>query len=98
MTEELTPAKVQLTDGLGVTVGDGVMLRADLYEGADECHPGGYLAKRGEKLIVRTVREHSKFPLSVSHEGRADGLTFSVSAAEVRSWVVTPNARGKPRR
>jgi hypothetical protein len=76
-----------------------VMLRADLYEGPDDCHPGGYLAMRGEKLIVRRVRELRAFgswTISVSHEGRTDDVTFAVAPAEIEPWQVTPNVGVQP--
>jgi hypothetical protein len=87
-----------LSEGLGVTVGDAVMLLADLYEGPDDCHPGGYLAKRGEKLIVRRVSDRVTFEgdvmgVHVSHEDRTDGLTFAVRPSEIGPWRVTPNVR-----
>jgi hypothetical protein len=82
-----------LSEGLGVTVGDAVMLRADLYEGPDEHAPGGYLARRGEKLIVRKLHSRCSgpHPIDVSHEHRTDGITFCVSADEIEPWRVTPN-------
>lgn len=85
------------TDGLGVTVGDAVMLRADLYEGSDDCHPGGYLAKKGEKLIVRKVKTDYLLPwsdpmcINVSHEDRTDDLTFVVRQSEIEPWREPPN-------
>jgi hypothetical protein len=91
------PLALKSNEGLGVTVGDAVMLRADLYEGPDDCHPGGYLAKKGEKLIVRKVKTDYALPWSdplcvnVSHEDRTDGLTFAVRQSEIEPWRVTPN-------
>ncbi len=72
-----------------IEVGAAVMLRADLYEGPDEHEPGGYLALKGEKLIVRKVRAPSSgpHPFDVSHEHRADGKTFCVSADEIEPFV-----------
>lgn len=73
-------------------VGDAVALRADLYEGPDEDHPGGYLARRGEKLIVRKVKTDFALPwtdplcVNVSHEDRTDGLTFVVRQSEIEAW------------
>lgn len=73
-------------------VGDVVTLRADLYEGPDEDHPGGYLARKGEKLIVRKVKTDFVLPwsdplcINVSHEDRIDGLTFVVRQSEIEPW------------
>jgi hypothetical protein len=69
-------------------------LKADLYEHADDHSPGGYLARKGERLIVRKVRTDYKLPwgdplcISVSHEDRTDGMTFAVRQSEI---VLTPN-------
>jgi hypothetical protein len=71
---------------MSFVAGDAVMVRAHLYEPADDHAPGGYLAKRGEKLIVRNVRVAGSWPISVSHEGRTDGATFSVSQDEIEPW------------
>lgn len=70
-------------------VGDAVALKADLYEPADDHSPGGYLARRGEKLIVREVRSQTQWPLRVSHEHRTDGRSFVVGPAEVTAWTET---------
>jgi hypothetical protein len=80
------PLALSLHAGLGFTVGDAVMLRKDLYEGPNDCSPGGYLARRGEKLIVRGLRAGREWPLCVSHECRTDGNTFAVGCAEVEPW------------
>ena len=31
-------------------IGDAVTVRSDLHEGPDDCHPGGYLARRGDEI------------------------------------------------
>ena len=72
-------------------VGDAVELKADLYEHAEEHSPGGYLARKGERLIVRKLwgpDALSAWTVSVSHESRTDGLTFSVAPDEI---FLTPN-------
>lgn len=68
-------------------VGDAVMLRQHLYEPADDHSPGGYLAMKGEKLIVRELRSPVViWQYSVSHESRTDGITFSVSGDEIEEY------------
>lgn len=69
-------------------LGDAVMLRSDLYKEPDEYAPGGYLARRGEKLIVREVREGLEMPIAVSHETRTDGNAFMVRSSELEPWKV----------
>lgn len=72
-------------------VGDAVTLKADLYEAADDHSPGGYLARKGELLLVRRVRTDYTLPwsdplcISVSHEDRTDGMTFSVRQSEIEA-------------
>lgn len=68
-------------------VGDAVTVTKPIYEPPDEFSPGGFLANPGEKLIVREVRDKGQWAISVSHEGRTDGLTFSVSAEELENYV-----------
>lgn len=76
----------------GFSEGDAVMVREDLYEGPNDHSPGGYLARRYEKLIVRKVRINGEWPLCVSHESRTDGATFSVAPAEIEPWAQDPRA------
>lgn len=78
------------------SVGCAVMVRADLYEGPDDYHPGGYLAKRGDKLIVREVRPRGEWTIAVSHEDRTDGLMFVVADYEIEPYTsaVTGGAQG----
>jgi hypothetical protein len=66
-----------------IAVGSKVIMKRDLYEGPDDCHPGGYLAKKGDRLIVREIRDAGQWPFKVSHEDRTDGLTFGVSQDEI---------------
>ena len=66
------------------SVGDRVRTTEAIYEPADDHSPGGYLTGKGDILIVREVRENSKYwPYSVSHEDRTDGKTFSCAEAEI---------------
>ncbi len=63
--------------------GDVVTAIKAIYEPADDCHPGGCLARPGEKLIVREVRERGQWPIKVSHEDVTDGHGFCVAADEL---------------
>ena len=47
-------------------IGDRIRLKKDIYEPTDDYAMGGYLALKGEILIVRGLRE--KGTLAVSHE------------------------------
>lgn len=64
-------------------VGDEVEIVCDIYEGPDDCSPGGYFAKKGETLIVRDVRPESPFfQIYVSHAHITDN-SFGVRANEI---------------
>lgn len=64
-------------------VGQKVRLLSDIFEPADEYAPGGYLARKGEVLIVRKLNPQSKFfPVQVSHEHITD-RTFGVTYEEI---------------
>ena len=67
--------------------GDEVTVVDPVYEAADDHSPGGYLARPGEKLIVRQVRDRGQWPISVSHETVTDGSAFSVSTEELKAYV-----------
>lgn len=75
--------------GFGFTVGDEVTVTRRLWELADEHGPGGLLARPGEKLIVRAIRERGDWPISVSHHDRTDGMTFAAAPDELRAYKVT---------
>lgn len=65
-------------------VGDEIELICDIYEHADDHSPGGYLARKGEKLVVRRIYADGKpRPYSVSHHGVLDS-TFVVDAHEFK--------------
>ena len=66
-------------------VNQRVRIKEDIYEPPDENSPGGYCAKRGDIVVVRAIRQKGQWPLSVSHEDRTDGNTFSVGHDEVEA-------------
>jgi hypothetical protein len=60
-----------------------VRVIADIYEPPDGDSPGGYCAKKGDVVVIRSVQPSGKWPLSVSHEDRTDGNTFAIGLDEV---------------
>lgn len=63
--------------------GQRVRLLADIWDdGNDNHHPPGYLAHKGEELIVRRLDPGHEFPICVSHEGRIDS-SFRVALIEI---------------
>lgn len=66
-------------------VGDEVELVCDIYEHADDHSPGGYLARKGETLVIRRIYNDAKpRPFSVSHRSVLD-CTFLVDADEIKA-------------
>jgi len=72
----------------GFTVGQEVTPTRRIWEPPDGDSPGGLLAEKGDRLIVRSFGGSEQHPISVSHHDRTDGMTFCVSPDEL-----TPNAR-----
>lgn len=80
------------TAAFGVTVGQEVRLRSNVWESANEYSPGGLCGKRGDKLIVKTVMpETYYFPIAVHHPEVTNGNAFCVRADEIEPWQMTPN-------
>ena len=69
-------------------VGDEVTVVKQIYEPADDYQPDGMLARLGEKLIIREIREAGEWPFKVSHEFVTDGRMFGVSEAELKPYAV----------
>jgi hypothetical protein len=65
-----------------VEVNQRVRLLADIWDDGQDHHPPGYLAHRGEILIVRRIDEGREFPYCVSHESVLDNH-FRVAANEI---------------
>lgn len=66
-------------------VGQRVALLADIWDdGCENHHPSGYLAQRGEILIVRAVDPGHEFPVCVSHEHITDN-SFRVALSEIEA-------------
>lgn len=66
-----------------VGIGDVVFIKKDIYEYANECHPGSVLGFRGDVVVIRT-NSHIVNPESwlVSHPSRTDNC-FRVSRDEI---------------
>jgi len=63
--------------------GDRVRLLADIYDYGDEGHhPPGYLARKGETLIVRKLDPGHGYTVCISHEQVTDN-SFRVAEGEV---------------
>lgn len=66
------------------TVGQSVVLLEDIWDdGCENHHPPGYLAHRGETLIVRAYDPGHEFPVCVSHEHITD-RSFRVALSEIK--------------
>lgn len=63
--------------------GDRVRLLADIWDDGQDHHPPGYLARRGEVVIVRKVDSGHEFPFCVSHE-QVTNQSFRVGANEIK--------------
>ena len=74
-----------MSEAPAFAIGDAVTPKAGIYEAADDHSPGGYLAQRGDKLIVRHFGSQP-WRYFVSHEGRTDGNSFGVQASEIERW------------
>jgi hypothetical protein len=69
--------------GVMRNVGDKVQMACDIYEAADDHSPGGYLASKGEAMIIRAVDPKARqFPYSISHPHITDN-SFGVTAEEI---------------
>lgn len=64
------------------TVGQQVRLLKDIWDDGQDHHPPGYLALRGELLIVRKIDTGAELPFCVSHESVLD-RSFRVGADEI---------------
>lgn len=63
--------------------GQRVILLEDIWDDGQDHHPPGYLARRGEELIVRGYDPGHEHPILVSHEQVTDN-SFRVSLTEIR--------------
>ena len=65
-------------------IGQRVSLLADIWDDGEDHHPPGYLAQRGEILIVRNLDPGHEFPVLVSHEQITD-QSFRVALSEIEA-------------
>lgn len=63
----------------GYALGDKVRLLSDIWDDGEDHHPPGYLAMKGEVLVVRTVKPNF---LYISHEHITD-RSFQVNMDEI---------------
>lgn len=70
-------------------VGAELIILKDIVEEATGDAPGCICAKKGDKVIVRRLSDHSMYEhyIHVSHEDRTDGSTFGVGPSEVGPWA-----------
>lgn len=64
------------------TVGQRVRLLSDIWDDGQDHHPPGYLARRGEVLIVRGLDPGYEHPILISHEPITD-QSFRVALNEI---------------
>lgn len=62
--------------------GDRVRLLADIWDDGQDHHPPGYLAHKGEVLVVRKHDLGHEFPYCISHEEITD-RSFRVADCEI---------------
>ena len=70
----------------GYALGDKVRLLKDIWDDGEDHHPPGYLARKGEVLIVKCGwRKANNLPATVgiAHENRADTNFFNVTLDEI---------------
>lgn len=63
-------------------IGQRLRITTNIYEAADDHAPGGYLALKGDTVVVRGFSFRNYF-LRVSHENFTTGAAFLVGADEV---------------
>ena len=64
-------------------VGQKFRITKDIYEPPDEYAPGGYLAMKGDTVVVRKCTGYRVYPIAVSHENRDGPETFLAAPDEV---------------
>lgn len=76
-------------------VGDAVEVCKDIYEGPDDCHPGGYVARKGDKVIIREIASKESqmnypfcrvHPFYVAHEWVTGKERFVIGPHEIAPW------------
>lgn len=70
----------------GFKPGDAVRLIRTIVQGPTGDQPGTFFARKGEKVIVRSVADNGSYPITVSHESRKDGAVFGVTPEEIEPW------------
>ena len=70
-------------EGSSMKVGDRVILSKDIWEPPTGDSPGGMLAKIGDEVTIKRIREDSDFPYCVAHDWVTDSNTFCVNDKEI---------------
>jgi hypothetical protein len=63
-------------------VGQTVVLRHDIIDPADDCHPSLLCAKAGDEVVIRYPSKFGTFDWYVSHAHRTDAA-FAVKSDEI---------------
>jgi hypothetical protein len=66
----------------GIKINDRVRLLANIWDDGQDHHPPGYLAHKGEILIVRSLDPGHEHPILISHEQVTD-QSFRVAENEI---------------
>ncbi len=69
----------------GLYVGAKVRLLKDIWDDGEDHHPPGYLALKGEVLIVRRAPCWQRRSIGVSHEHITDN-SFTIYAGEYETY------------
>lgn len=67
-----------------IEVDQRVRLLKDIWDDGADHHPPGYLAMRGEILVVRRIDEGHELPFCISHASVLDNY-FRVKADEIET-------------
>lgn len=76
-------------------VGDAVEVLKDIYEAADDHSPGGYVARKGDKVIIREMASQEwqmtypfnyVHPFYVAHEWVKGKERFVIGPHEIAPW------------
>ncbi|MCY0854316.1 hypothetical protein [Cupriavidus sp. D39] len=65
-------------------VGQTVVLRHDIIDPADDCHPSSLCGKGGDEVVIRYASSFGAFDWYVSHAHRTDAA-FAVTSNEIEA-------------
>ena len=64
-------------------IGQRLRITRNIYEPPNEHAPGGYLALKGDTVVVRRCTAREAYPVAVSHENYEGTATFLAAPDEV---------------